>query len=285
MKITSPTELQRFLSEHDLSAKKSASQNFLIDGNIVRKILAEAKISKDDLVLEIGPGPGALTESFLETGCQVLAIERDAKLAPLLKRFPGSENLSIICADFLQFPLEKHMKKILPPGKKAKVVANLPYHITTPILSMLLPLHRLFSDLVIMVQKEVADRFIAEKGTKDYSSFTLFLQFFSEVSYCFTVDPNCFHPKPSIQSAVVHLKLRPPPSLSDPESFFLMLRTAFGQRRKMMRASLKKLFPSSLVESSLEKIGKNPLLRPEDLSLDEFIKLYEILSSKISQTH
>lgn len=281
MKITSPTELQRFLAEHDLAAKKSASQNFLIDGNIVRKILTEAQISKDDLVLEIGPGPGALTEALLETGCEVLAIERDEKLAPLLKRFPGSDNLSIVCDDFLEFPLEEHMKKMLPPGKKAKVVANLPYHITTPILGMLVPLHMYFSDLILMVQKEVADRFIAEKGTKDYSSFTLFLQFFSEVSYCFTVEPNCFHPRPSIQSAVVHLKLRPPPSIDYPESFFLMLRTAFGQRRKMMRASLKKFYPSSLVENSLEKLGKNPLLRPEELSLDEFIKLYQILSSQI----
>lgn len=279
MKITSPTELQRFLAEHELAAKKSASQNFLIDANIVRKILTEAQVSKDDLVLEIGPGPGALTEALLETGCEVLAIERDEKLAPLLKRFPGSDNLSIVCGDFLEFPLQEHMKKILPPEKKAKVVANLPYHITTPILGMLVPLHMYFSDLILMVQKEVADRFIAEKGTKDYSSFTLFLQFFSEVSYCFNVEPNCFHPRPSIQSAVVHLKLRPPPPIDHPESFFLMLRTAFGQRRKMMRASLKKLFPSSLVESSLEKLGKNPLLRPEELSLDEFISLYQILSS------
>ncbi len=281
MKITSPTELQRFLAEHGLAAKKSASQNFLIDANIVRKILTEAQIEKKDLILEIGPGPGALTESLLETGCEVIAIEKDTKLAPLLKRFSGSEKLSVICADILEFPLEEHMKKILSPGNKAKVVANLPYHITTPILGILIPQHELFSDLIIMVQKEVADRFVAQKGSKDYSSFTLFLQFFTEISYCFTVEPSCFHPRPSIQSAVVHLRLRPPPPVTNPDSFFIMLRTAFSQRRKMMRASLKKLYASSLVENSLRQMGKNPLLRPEELSLDEFITLYEILSSPI----
>lgn len=281
MKITSPTELQRFLNEHGLAAKKSASQNFLIDGNIVRKILMEAQITENDIVLEIGPGPGALTEALLETGCEVIAIEMDEKLAPLLKRFPGSDKLSIISADFLEFPLQEHMEKILTSGKKAKVVANLPYHITTPILTKLIPLHRLFSDLIIMVQKEVADRFVAQKGTKDYSSFTIFLQFFSQVSYGFTVEPSCFHPRPSIQSAVVHLKLRPPPQIANPDSFFIMLRTAFGQRRKMMRASLKKLFPSALVENSLKQMEKDPLLRPEQLSLDEFIQLYEILSSHV----
>lgn len=279
MKITSPTELQRFLAEHGLAAKKSASQNFLIDANIVRKILTEAQIANNDLVLEIGPGPGALTESLLETGCEVIAVEKDAKLASFLKRFPGSEKLSVICADFLEFPLQKYMKNVLSQGNKAKVVANLPYHITTPILETLIPHHDLFSDLIIMVQKEVADRFVAQKGTKDYSSFTLFLQFFAKISYCFTVEPSCFHPRPSIQSAVVHLKLRPPPPVTNPDSFFIMLRTAFSQRRKMMRASLKKLYDSSLIERSLSQLGKNPLLRPEELSLDEFIKLYEILSS------
>jgi 16S rRNA (adenine1518-N6/adenine1519-N6)-dimethyltransferase len=144
---------------------------------------------------------------------------------------------------------------------------------------MLIPLHTVFSDLIIMVQKEVADRFIAHKGTKDYSSFTLFLQFFTHTSYCFTVEPSCFHPRPSIQSAVVHLKLRPPPPVTNPEAFFTMIRTAFGQRRKMMRASLKKLYGSSVIESALERMGKNPLLRPEQLSLDEFIQFYEILST------
>ncbi len=282
MKISNPKELQKFLNEHGLAAKKSASQNFLIDGNIVRKIILEAELSSNDLVIEIGPGPGALTQDLLETGCRVVAIEKDSDLAPLLKRFDEEEKqLIIINQDFLKFPLEDFLREHLLSGKKAKVVANLPYHITTPILEKLVFLHELISDIVVMVQKEVAVRFVAEVGSKDYSSFTLFLQFFSKTKYCFTIEPSCFSPKPSVQSAVVHLKLRAPP-LKNSEPFFQMTRTAFGKRRKMMRASLKELFPSANIESSLEKLGLNPQIRPEELSLDQFLKLYEILSSSSS---
>ena len=279
MKISNPKELQRFLDEHGLFAKKSASQNFLIDGNIVRKIVAEARLSPDDVVIEIGPGPGALTEELLETGCSVIAIEKDQELASLLRRFTTDEKkLSIFSEDFLKFPLEDLLKKKLLPGKKAKVVANLPYHITTPILEKLLPLHEYISDLILMVQKEVAVRFVAPVGTKDYSSFTVFLQFFSKVTYCFTIEPSCFSPKPTVQSAVVHLKLTPPPAVKSQEGFFEMTRTAFGKRRKMMRASLKDLFPPKTVEASLEKLNLNPQIRPEELSLAQFIELYGILS-------
>ncbi len=279
MKISNPKELQKFLTENGLMAKKSASQNFLVDGNIVRKIITEANLSEDDLVIEIGPGPGALTEALLETGCEVIAIEKDAELATLLKRFSEKgERLSIFTEDFLKFPLEELLKEKLASGKKAKVVANLPYHITTPILAKLIPLHHLISDLILMIQKEVAVRFIAPVGTKDYSSFTVFLQFFSQVRYCFTIEPSCFSPKPTVQSAVVHLTLTPPPSIGNSDSFFEMTRTAFGKRRKMMRASLKEIFPPSLVESSLEKMKLNPLIRPEELSLAQFIELYKILT-------
>ncbi len=281
MKISNPKELQKFLTENGLMAKKSASQNFLIDGNIVRKIVSEANLTPDDLVIEIGPGPGALTEELLEAGVEVIAIEKDEELASLLKRFSKEDGkLSIFAEDFLKFPLEDLLKKKLSPGKKAKVVANLPYHITTPILEKLLPLHEYLSDLILMVQKEVAVRFVAPVGTKDYSSFTIFLQFFSHVSYCFTIEPSCFSPKPTIQSAVVHLTLTPPPSIANPEAFFKMTRTAFGKRRKMMRASLKELFLPKTIEASLEKMGLNPQIRPEELSLAQFLELHKILFSQ-----
>jgi 16S rRNA (adenine1518-N6/adenine1519-N6)-dimethyltransferase len=280
MKISNPKELKRFLDEHGLAAKKSASQNFLIDGNIVRKIVSEAHLSSEDVVVEIGPGPGALTEELLETGCSVIAIEKDQELGSLLNRFATSEKrLSVYVEDFLRFDLRDLLKKKLAPGKKAKVVANLPYHITTPILEKLLPLHDCISDLVLMVQKEVAVRFVAPVGTKDYSSFTVFLQFFSKVSYCFTIEPGCFSPKPTVQSAVVHLTLTPPPGVKSLEGFFQMTRTAFGKRRKMMRSSLKDLFPPKTIEASLEKMNLNPQIRPEELSLAQFIELYGILSN------
>lgn len=279
MKISNPKELQKFLTENGLIAKKSASQNFLIDGNIIHKIILEADLFKEDFVIEIGPGPGALTEALLETDCEVLAIEKDERLASLLERFSTEENrLTIFTCDFLEFPLEDFLKNKLPPGKKAKVVANLPYHITTPILEKLIPLHFLISDLIVMVQKEVAARFIAKVGSKDYSSFTIFLQFFSRVKYCFTIEPSCFSPKPTVQSAVIHLQLTPPPPIQSAENFFKLTRTAFGKRRKMMRASLKEIYPPSLVEASLEKMNLNPQIRPEELSLNQFIELYKTLS-------
>lgn len=279
MKITNPKELQRFLNEHGLAAKKSASQNFLIDGNIVRKILAEANVSNEDLVVEIGPGPGALTESLLETRCEVVAVEKDRDLANLLPRFAKEEKqLTVFSEDFLTFPIKHFLEQKLVTGKKAKVVANLPYHITTPILERLLPLSSLISDVVVMVQKEVADRLVALPGTKDYSSFTLFLQFYSTVRYCFTVEPSCFHPKPNVKSAIVHLTLTAP-SLprSEETAFFELTRTAFGKRRKMLRSSLKDLYSPTLIESSLEALHLNPQIRPEELSLAQFIQLYEHL--------
>lgn len=284
MKISNPKELKRFLDEYGLTAKKSASQNFLIDGNIVRKIVAEAHLSPDDVVVEIGPGPGALTEELLETGCSVIAIEKDQELGSLLNRFATSEKrLSVYVEDFLKFDLSNLLKKKLAPGKKAKVVANLPYHITTPILEKLLPLNECISDLILMVQKEVAVRFVAPIGTKDYSSFTVFLQFFSKVSYCFTIEPSCFSPKPTVQSAVVHLTLTPPPEVKSREGFFAMTRTAFGKRRKMMKSSLKDLFPSKTIEASLKKMSLNPKIRPEELSLAQFIELYGILSNDLNR--
>jgi hypothetical protein len=132
MKISNPSELQKFLSEHDLHAKKSSSQNFLIDGNIVRKIVKEAAVTSDDVVIEIGPGPGALTEGLLETGCLLIAIEKDSTLAPLLNRLQTHPpRLEVYNDDILEFPLEEVLRTKLKKGKKAKVVANLPYHITT----------------------------------------------------------------------------------------------------------------------------------------------------------
>ena len=274
MKISNPKTLIEFLTQHGLQAKKHSSQNFLIDGNIVRKILSEASVGPDDLVIEIGPGPGALTEALLETGCRVWAIEKDPKLAELLRRLCSDENrLKIFTVDFLEFPIEELVKAELLPGQKAKVVANLPYHITSPILTKLVPLHAIFSDLVLMVQKEVAQRCIAKEGGKDYSSLSLFLKFFSETTYGFTVEPGCFYPKPSIQSAVIHFRPKLPPAVPDQDFLFQLIRTSFQQRRKMIKASLKPLFPSALIEESLSKQGLNPFSRPEELSLEQFIRL------------
>lgn len=277
MDLHRPSELISFLNQLGISPKKGLSQNFLIDGNIIRKIVIAGSVSPQDIILEIGPGPGALTQALLETGAHVIAVEKDTTFASALERLQTpSYQLEVFCDDILKFPFDEILKPRLQ-GKKAKVIANLPYHVTTPILAKLAPRYELFSSLTLMVQQEVAKRFTASPGNKDYGSFTVFLNFFSEPRFQFSVSRHCFYPPPTVESAIVSLELHPPPLLKEQEQFFRMTRLAFEQRRKMLRVSLKPLFPSEQISKVLEKIGQNPLARPEDLSLEDFLKLYENL--------
>ena len=245
-----PSELREFLARIlGIRPKKGLSQNFLIDGNIIRKIVHFAHVKTEDLVIEIGPGPGALTRALIEAGAHVLAIEKDKTFAAHLPKDP---HLEVFHADFLKFPLEKHLPK------KAKIVANLPYNITSPILAKIVPLSEKIETITVMVQKEVAERMIAKPGSADYSSLSVFLNFYSTPVFGFTVSPNCFYPRPSVHSAVVQLKLHKAPDVPH-DDFFAMVRKAFQQRRKMLRASLK----------------VDDTRRPEELSLSDFLRLFE----------
>ncbi len=278
MPIFKPSELHEFLNAQGLSAKKHLSQNFLIDGNILKKIVKAADVKENEVIFEIGPGPGALTEELLKEKAHVYAIEMDKQLATLLRRLKTPDNhLEVIEGDCLTFDWEGFLKSHLPPGKKAKVVANLPYKITTPILSLLLPLYEWISSITVMVQQEVGVRFVAPQNSSDYSSFTVFLNFFSAPKYCFTISPNCFFPKPKISSALVRLDLKKPPNIPSSEKFFAFVRSTFQQRRKMLRASLKEQFDPSLIQSLLAERGLSELSRPEQLSLDDFLFLYSRL--------
>lgn len=278
MTIYKPSELRAFLESLHITPKKGLSQNFLIDGNIIRKIISTASIQPQDVVLEIGPGPGSLSEALLETGATLIAVEKDRALAEALERFKTANNkFEIYCDDILKFPIEEKIRPLLVDSQKAKVIANLPYHLTTPILVNLVSMHSLFSSLILMVQEEVAQRFTAQPGTKEYGSITVFLNFFCTPHYAFRVSNNCFYPKPKVDSAVVFLELKTPPKI-DQDLFFAMTRTAFGHRRKMLRTSLKALFPDDAVATALEKIGINPLARPEELSLDKFLQLFTALT-------
>lgn len=280
MAMYKPSELRLFLNELGISPKKGLSQNFLIDGNIIRKIVAAADVQADDLILEIGPGPGSLTQALLEMGAKVIAVEKDEILAKALERLQTPmEQLSIFCHDIMTFPLQEEMTKRLKVGQKIKVIANLPYHLTTPILAELAPHHEFISSLTVMVQDEVGRRMTAHPGTSEYSSFTVFLRFYTHPRYAFTVSQNCFFPVPKVNSAVVVLQLHEPPLPPEKAvAFFQLTRTAFEQRRKMMRASLKHLFPPQKIEEALQAIGQNPLARPETLSLEDFLKLHALLS-------
>ncbi len=256
MPLYKPSDLQDYLSSLGIKPKKGLSQNFLIDGNIIRKIVALADVQPGDLVIEIGPGPGALSEAIVEAGATLIAVEADKTLAKGLERLP---NTTIYNEDALKFPFEEVITR------KAKVIANLPYHITSPILARLVPLHEKISTVTVMVQDEVGRRMCADAGEKDYGHFSLFLRFYSDPSYGFKVSNQCFYPPPKIQSAVVQLALKKPP-LEDPEPFFKMTRMAFSQRRKMLRSSLGKVYAVDRQE------------RPEQLSLEQFLELFRNLS-------
>lgn len=257
--LTNPSELLDFLRSLNVEPKKSLSQNFLIDGNIVRKILGVAQISEGDKVLEIGPGPGALTEALVANGAHVFAVEKDVRYAEALKRF---KNVEVFAQDIREFDFN-----LLP--KKTKVVSNLPYHLTAPILTLLTPRNDLFSTMTVMVQHEVACRMRAKPMSKEYGSLTLFLNFYSDVHTSFKVSRNCFYPQPKVDSAVVTLTLKKPPPV-DAKSFFDLVRTLFQHRRKMIKTILGENVADRLIE-----LGQNPQARPEELSIEIFLNLLE----------
>lgn len=280
MAIYKPTELHPFLQELGIHPKKVLSQNFLIDGNIVRKILLSAEVTQGDLVLEIGPGPGSLTEELLAQGANVIAVEKDDVLANALQRLSkGPGELHVSCGDIMEFPLDVTLKSFLKPGQKAKVIGNLPYHLTTAIIEKFIGMHDLISSLTFMVQDEVARRFTALPYTKAYGSITLFLNFYSSVNYAFSVSNHCFFPIPKVNSAIVTFTLNPPQKVSDVDAFFQLTRTAFQQRRKMMRSSLKELYAPENIMNALRNINCSSLARPEELSLPQFINFFETLQN------
>ncbi len=209
----------------------------------------------------------------------MLAIEMDSVFAKSLHRLQSPDHrLEIVEADILKFPLIEQIKKRFEPGKKWKVVANLPYHITTPILTLLLPESKCIESLTVMVQKEFADRLCAKKATPEYSSFTLFLEFYATIDQSFTVSPKSFYPVPKVFSCVVHCKLHPP-LLQAEGKFFRLTRGAFGKRRKMLRSCLKAIYPPEKVEQALAQLGHPVTQRAEQLDMQGFIALFEVLET------
>ena len=261
-------ELHDFLNQIGASAKKSLSQNFLIDGNIVDNIVKVAEISPGDSVLEIGPGPGVLTEKLIETGCKLVAIEKDRLFAQHLPRL--SQEIRVIEGDFL----EQHLEQILPP--RTKVVANLPYSLTSPILEILFLHGHLFERLVLMVQKEVAERIIAKPSSKQYGALTVFCNYFTEAHIAIRVKSTCFQPRPKVDSAVVVFKMKKNLQQIDTAKFFRFVRTLFSFRRKMISNSLKRMYDDTALET-LSKVGLKGTERCETLSLDQLVALFSLL--------
>ncbi len=259
-----PKELREYLEKIGAKPSKALSQNFLIDGNILHKIVELAEVSPDDLVIEVGPGPGALTERLLETGCEVVAVEKDATFAHAL----SAPRLTVVEADALHYDLTSHLTK------KAKLVANLPYNVTTPLLQRFLKDGEHFSSLIVMVQDEVARRLTMPCPPKDFVAFTLFLQYYSKPRYGFIVSPSCFYPAPGVYSAVIRLDLEKRFPVANEEHFFTLVNAAFSQRRKMIRATLKSWYEPQKTVDALEFLKKAPTSRPEDLSTEEWVQFY-----------
>jgi len=261
-----PTELKKYLEEIGAMPKKGLSQNFLIDGNILKKIVALAEIKPEDTVLEIGPGPGALTEQLIDAGCKVIAIEKDDLFAKafLSQNIP---NLQVIHADVMELSFAD-LFGALP--KKVKVVANLPYSLTTPILYKILKAHTFIESATLMVQEEVARRFL----TPSYGAVNLLIGYYSKARYGFFVSRKSFYPAPRVDSAVIHLSVEKRFSVEDEALFFEMVERAFSMRRKTLTSSLREYFPQEIIQTALEALKKSPTSRPEELSLEEWVKFF-----------
>jgi len=268
-----PSELIAFLKKHDLAPKKGLSQNFLIDGNIIQKILQTADVREGDVVLEIGPGTGALTAALLERKAHVIAIEKDLSLAKLLPRLQTEDQrLTVHATDALEFPLKDlHFDK---------VIANLPYHITTPLLERFFECS--FKTLTLMVQKEFSDRIFAKSCTKAFGSLTLFTQFYTTLLSRFTVSKHCFYPKPTIDSSVIHLEKRDSPC--SPDAFFPIVRRSFQNRRKMLSTSLQEFASLTQIQTALKASHIREDARPEMLELEQWLIFLKNLELCIVQT-
>ena len=260
------------LKTFNLRADKRLGQNFLVDEQIVKQIIAAAELSAEDTVLEVGPGIGTLTQALAETGAQVVAVELDRRLLPVLaKTLAGYDNIEIINEDILQLDIRKAV-----PQENFKVVANLPYYITTPIIFNLLEQKLPMERLVAMVQKEVAERMVAKPGGKDYGALSVAIQYYTEPAIAFVVPPASFVPPPSVASAVIVCKRRqePPVQIVDEKLFFRVVKAAFSVRRKMLSNALKNMgIDNEQAAAWLELAGIDGKRRGETLSLAEFAAL------------
>ncbi|MEJ2183263.1 MAG: 16S rRNA (adenine(1518)-N(6)/adenine(1519)-N(6))-dimethyltransferase RsmA [Nitrospirota bacterium] len=253
--------------------RKALSQNFLFDPSILGRIIETAGVGPDDTVVEIGPGPGRLTRMLAERAGRVLAIEVDRELYARLKAGMGDrENLTLILGDALRFPYERI-------GEPFKVVANIPYHITTPIIFRLLEHRTLLRSMTLTVQKEVARRAAAAPGGRDYGVLSLMLQYRGEVRVPFTIPRGAFRPVPKVDSACLHIRIhgKPPVEVPSEELFFSLVRTSFGQRRKSIQNSLQRDFPG--IGEALRRAGIERMRRPETLSLEDFARLSRELAA------
>ena len=292
-KLSNPRITVEILKKYDFAFRKRFGQNFLIDGRVLDKIIAGAGVCREDLVLEIGPGIGTLTQYLAEAAGKVISVEIDKKLLPILEEtLSVYDNVKVINADVMDLDLNELIReemRISGGEDKAlehvKVVANLPYYITTPILMSLLEQKLTVENITVMVQKEVANRMKASAGTKDYGALSLAVQYYAEPYLVANVPRNCFMPRPNVDSAVIRLTRRsvPPVMVKDEKLLFAVIRASFEQRRKTLVNSLagssRLCYTKEQIVQAIEEAGLRQQVRGEALGLEEFARLADCLAS------
>ena len=271
------------LQKYNFNFQKKFGQNFLIDTNVLDKIIRSAEITTDDCVLEIGPGIGTMTQYLAENAREVIAVEIDKALIPILEdTLSEYDNVTVINDDILKVDINKIAKE-RNGGKPIKVVANLPYYITTPIIMGLFESHVPLKSITIMVQKEVADRMQEGPGSKEYGALSLAVQYYAKPEIVANVPPNCFIPRPNVGSAVIRLTRyeEPPVKVQDEAKMFALIRASFNQRRKTLVNGLGNAAGLNVskeqVQKALEIMGLSPTVRGETFSLEQFAQLSDLL--------
>ncbi|WP_270613422.1 16S rRNA (adenine(1518)-N(6)/adenine(1519)-N(6))-dimethyltransferase RsmA [Coprococcus sp. AM97-35] len=285
--LGNPQNTIEILQKYNFNFQKKFGQNFLIDEHVLDKIIRAAEITKDDYVLEIGPGIGTMTQYLACAAREVTAVEIDRALIPILEdTLKEYDNVSIINEDILKVDIAA-LAKEKNGGRPIKVVANLPYYITTPIIMGLFESHVPLESITVMVQKEVADRMQVGPGTKDYGALSLAVQYYAEPYIVANVPPNCFMPRPAVGSAVIRLTRhqKPPVEVMDEKLMFRLIRASFNQRRKTLANGLKNSgelnLSKEVITAAIEKLGKGSSVRGEALDLEEFARLTNIIKEEM----
>ena len=282
--LGNPQNTIEILKKYNFTFQKKFGQNFLIDTHVLDKIIAAAEITKDDFVLEIGPGIGTMTQYLAQAAGKVAAVEIDKALIPILgDTLSAYDNVMIINEDVLKVDIQKLVEEE-NGGRPVKVLSNLPYYITTPIIMGLFEKHVPIESITVMVQNEVADRMQVGPGTKDYGALSLAVQYYASPYIVANVPPNCFMPRPKVGSAVIRLTTydNPPVEVDDEKLMFRIIRASFNQRRKTLANGLKNAadldIPKELIAESIESLGHGPSVRGEALTLEEFAALSNYIS-------
>lgn len=284
--LGNPKNTIEIIQKYEFAFQKKFGQNFLIDTHVLDKIISAAGVTKDDMVLEIGPGIGTMTQYLAEAAGKVVAVEIDSNLIPILEETLASyDNVTVMNADVLKIDI-KQLAEEYNGGRPIKVVANLPYYITTPIIMGLFEGDVPIDNITVMVQKEVADRMQVGPGSKDYGALSLAVQYYAEPYIVANVPPNCFIPRPNVGSAVIRLTRHktPPVEVQDAKLMFKLIRASFNQRRKTLQNGLNNSpeipFSKEQIVEAIESLGVSATVRGEALTLEQFAALSNFFSGR-----